>query len=169
MALCFALSSCGGGPNASKSPPSSPGQDVPPPPSFPGGSPTGFFGINTNKQQDPWPATLIPVNSWRSLSGRVAWSDINTAAGVYDFSLLDTWLGMAKSGGQDVLYTVYATPSWASSTGSACIGAGNPAGCIGPPDTLCQYQGVIGACDPPNDLNCDGTGTDQHLIDFLTA
>jgi hypothetical protein len=30
-------------------------------------------------------------------------------------------------------------------------------------------QNGPGTCDPPDDLNCDGTGTDQHFQSFLTA
>jgi len=137
-----------------------------------GGSSAGsFFGIATNLLTDPWPASLVPVASWRSLGGSVKWADINTADGVYDFTTLDQWLSEAQAGGQDVMFTMYATPSWASSRGVNCVSNGNPAGCVGPPNTGCDFQSQNGPgiCDPPDDLNCDGTGSNLHFQNFVTA
>jgi hypothetical protein len=137
-----------------------------------GGGVSGpFFGLATNVLTDPWPASLVPVASWRSLGGQVKWADINTADGVYDFSILDQWLSKAQAGGQDVMFTMYATPTWASSRGANCVSQGDPAGCVGPPNTTCDFQSQNGPgiCDPPDDLNCDGTGTNQHFQSFVTA
>jgi hypothetical protein len=54
------------------------------------------------------------------------------------------------AGINDVLYTLWRVPKWASSN---------------PDDTACDYatQGstFTGECDPPTDLNPDGTGSDQ--------
>jgi hypothetical protein len=129
-------------------------------PLSPGPSGT-FFGINANGLKDPWPTTGIPVASWRSLGGGVKWADINTASGTYDFSRLDQWLSQAKLNNTDIMFTVYATPSWASSHGQNSVS----------PNTCCAFemQNGPGICDPPVDLNCDGTGTNQTFIDFLTA
>lgn len=88
-------------------------------------------------------------------------ADINAGSGVYDFSRLDTWLSKAKANNTDIMYTVYATPSWASSHG---INSNSPNPC-------CSFEQLNGPgiCDPPVDLNCDGTGTNQIFISFLTA
>ena len=69
------------------------------------------------------------------------------------------------------MFTLYATPSWASSRGQNCISSGNPPGCTGPPDTNCafQTQNGPGICDPPIGLNADGTGDDHYWPDFITA
>jgi hypothetical protein len=130
-----------------------------------------FLGIATNHLNYPWPASLVPVASWRSLGGQVKWADINIADGVNDFSHLDEWLSKAQAGGQDVMFTMYATSSWASSRGINCTAQGNPVGCLGPPNTGCgfQSQNGPGICDPPNDLNCDGTGSNLHFQNFVTA
>jgi hypothetical protein len=130
-----------------------------------------FFGIAANQLNDPWPASLVQVASWRSLGGQVKWADINTADGVNDFSRLDEWLSEAQAGGQDVMFTMYATPSWASSRGINCTAQGNPVGCLGPPNTGCDFQSQNGPgiCDPPNDLNCDGTGSNLHFQSFVKA
>jgi hypothetical protein len=135
--------------------------------------PTGsFFGIATNVATDPWPGTMIPLTSWRTLGSSVKWADINTGPGIYDFSKLDQWLTQAKSSHADVLFTTYATPSWASSRGADCTGVGTPyPGCLGSPNTFCafQQQDGPGICDPPMDLACDGSGTDQTFINFISA
>lgn len=160
--LCVLNVSCSGG-NSNNSPTGGGGG---------GGGVSGpFFGMATNLLTDPWPASLVPVASWRSLGGQVKWADINTADGTYDFSMLDQWLAKAQAGGQDVMFTMFATPTWASSRGANCTGPGTPAGCVGLPNTACgfQSQNGPGICDPPDDLNCDGTGTDQHFQDFVTA
>jgi hypothetical protein len=56
----------------------------------------------------------------------------------------------------DVQYTFGETPPWASSK---------------PNDKHCSTHAGSprGACDPPNDLNADGTGSNQHWKDFVTA
>jgi polysaccharide biosynthesis protein PslG len=131
-----------------------------------------MFGLNTNTLGEPWPATMVPMVSWRSLGSQVKWADINTASGVYDFSKLDAWISEAQATSTDILFTVYATPSWGSSRGSNCTGVGTPsAGCLGAPNTSCAFQAQNGPgiCDPPIDLACDGTGTDQTFITFISA
>ncbi len=114
-----------------------------------------FFAMHTDTVEDPWPSTVgVQFSSWRSLAGRVTWADINTSPGVYDWSHLDDWMALAQQNGQSVLYTFYYTPTWASACPTCTCSHGNQA---------------PGGCYPPNDLNSDGTGTDQHLIDFITA
>jgi len=114
-----------------------------------------FFALHTLSTQDPWPSTVdVQFSSWRSVSSKVTWADINTSQGVYDWSHLDHLLALAQQNGQSVLYTFYYTPTWASACPTCTCNQGNQA---------------PGGCYPPNDLNSDGTGTDQHLIDFITA
>jgi hypothetical protein len=124
------------------------------------GLPASFFGLHINEISVPWPT--VPFASYRSLdSGNILWADINTAEGQYDWSHLDPWIAKAQAGGQDILYTMFGTPSWASSRG---LNSSNP-------DTGCSFVPVDGpgVCDAPDDLNADGTGTDQHWKDFVTA
>jgi hypothetical protein len=114
-----------------------------------------FFALHTYSQQN-WPSTVgVPFSSWRSLSTKVTWADINTAPGVYDWTKLDSWIATTGQYGQSMLYTLYFTPSWASSC----------------PTCTCPSGGSnhYGGCYPPNDLNPDGGGTDRHLKDFITA
>ena len=114
--------------------------------------------MHLNQLSTPWPTTLgVPFSSWRSHdSGGTRWSEINNGgAGVYNWTLLDDWLALAAEYGQDVLFTLYSTPNWAAS---------NPA-------LVCDASATFGngTCTPPDDLNPDGTGTDQHVKDFITA
>jgi hypothetical protein len=114
-----------------------------------------FFAMHAISTQDPWPSTVgVNFSAWRSLSSNVAWTNINTSSGVYDWTHLDQLLAIAEQNGQSVLYTFYDVPTWASSCPTCTCNNGhlNPGGCY-----------------PPADLNSDGTGTDQHLIDFITA
>ncbi len=114
-----------------------------------------FFGMHVNRNTDPWPSTVgVQFSTWRTVASEVKWSDINTAPGVYDWTNLDRWLSYTSEHGQSVLYTFYFTPSWASQCPSCTCNSGNE-----PP----------GGCYPPNDLNADGTGSDQHVKDFITA
>jgi hypothetical protein len=122
-----------------------------------GGNPVqpSFFGMDINKYTSPWPTTLnVKFGAYRSLGSAIKWSDVNPAQHVYNWSSLDGWISTAQAAGQDVLYTVYYTPAWASSDPSGTCTSGH----LDP-----------GGCYPPNDLNDDGSGTNQHFQDFLTA
>ena len=115
-----------------------------------------FFGMQMSTdvlKRQPWPqATFGTMRLWDT---GTAWQDANPAAGVYDWTVLDRWISAAQTHGvTDMMYTFGKTPAWASSN---------------PNDTSCTGFWGPGACDPPDDLNPDGTGTDQHWKDFVTA
>jgi hypothetical protein len=112
-----------------------------------------FFGLQMNAgivTQQPWP--VVSFGSTRLWNSDTHWADINTADGVYDWSVLDKWLAAAQLHKVDVLYTFGRTPNWASSN---------------PNDPNCA--GGLGVCDPPDDLNPDGSGPDLHWKNFVTA
>jgi hypothetical protein len=116
-------------------------------------TPPTFFGMQMNSgtvAEQPWPS--VAFRSMRLWDSAVHWSDINTANGVYDWTLLDKWLADAQSNNVRVLYTFGQVPTWASSNPNDSTCAANP-----------------GSCDPPKDLNADGSGTDQYFKDFVTA
>lgn len=115
--------------------------------------PPQMFGISAHNEVlygTPWPT--MPVYGLRLWDTATGWGQINTDKGVYDWSTLDLWIGAAAAHNDQLIYTLGMTPTWASS---------------GPNDDTCDYG--TGFCYPPNDLNSDGTGTDQHFIDFVTA
>jgi hypothetical protein len=119
--------------------------------------PATFFDMQMQKGVaigEPWPVDSFGgIRLWASGTN---WSLINTAHGQYDWSMLDAWLALAQQNNVDVQYTFGETPQWASSK---------------PNDPKCATHAGSprGACDPPNDLNADGTGSDQHWKDFVTA
>ena len=129
-----------------------------------------FFGLSANNPPAaPWPANLgVPFASWRTLGVEVKWSDIEHCDGgsnptntCYSWTSLDAAIAQARTTGQDILYTIYATPTWASSN---------------PSDTTCSRGSAfpLGSCDPPSDIDAVrgsglGDGTNQHFRDFLTA
>jgi len=101
-------------------------------------------------QQQPWP--VVPFSGTRLWDSGAAWAVVNTSSGGYDWSELDIWMSLGGQHNSDLLYTFGRTPRWASSH---------------PYDTTCANG--PGQCDPPNDLNSDGTGTNQHWKSFVKA
>lgn len=97
-----------------------------------------------------WPT--VPFGSLRLWDTSTGWSQINSSSGSYDWSVLDQWMSAAKNHNVDMVYTFGRTPQWASSH---------------PSDSICNFG--PGQCDPPKDLNADGTGPDQIWKDFVTA
>ncbi len=120
--------------------------------SVPSAVPASFFNMSINQRRNPWPTKMgVKLAGVRLMTADMKWSDINTAQGVYDWSNFDTWLSESETNGQDVLFTVYNTPAWASTNPTASCAA------------------TVGGCYPPHDLNADGTGTNQHFKDFIGA
>ncbi len=107
-------------------------------------------GVVSQWRTEPWPA--VRFGSFRLWDTDTFWYEVNPSEGNYDWTMMDLWLAKAKEHHDHVLYTLGFTPGWASSNrhDNSCIG--------GP-----------GVCDPPNDLNADGTGPDQHWKDYVTA
>lgn len=96
----------------------------------------------------------VPVAGLRLWVTNTQWSVLNPAAGVYDFTNLDLWIAAAQANNHDLLYTFGMVPSFASSS----------------PNLICGTSGLpAGSCAPPDDVNADGSGTDQHFKDFVTA
>ena len=71
--------------------------------------PSSYFGMDLNERVvhqpppqwgNPWP--VVPIGSLRLWDAGVGWAQINTAQGVYDWSLLDEWL-------QDVQTLIFRT------------------------------------------------------------
>jgi hypothetical protein len=112
-----------------------------------------FFGMHINRRNATFPMPTIPFGAYRTIdSYRTLWNGIETAPGVYDFTTIDSRVADSQAAGVDVLYTIYGTPTFHSSN---------------PTDAGCGVG--MGACEPPSDVNADGSGTDASLIAFLTA
>jgi hypothetical protein len=114
-----------------------------------------FFGIHIYKLASGWP--YLPFRKISTIGTFLTWSIIQTGCNpnTYKWGGLDAFVNRAIANGADVLFTVFETPTCASSN---------------PTDTTCAgVQFGPGGCDHPIDLNCDGTGTDQFFIDFVQA
>jgi len=101
-----------------------------------------------------------PAGAFRAWSTcKTQWEDMNPANGQYYFNGLDNLLNALHIKGiNDVFINLGSTPNWISSN---------------PTDTVCDRANVDGhppgMCDPPTDLNPDGTGTDLAWRTFITA
>ncbi len=124
--------------------------------------PAEYFGLQATSGvalqppqwwSNPWPqVTFKSMRLWDTGTG---WAQIETSDGVYNWTLFDEWLDDAqqfKVGG--VMYTFGKVPQWASSK---------------PNDQTCAAGWGPGECDPPKDLNPDGTGSDQLWQDYVAA
>ena len=115
--------------------------------------PSTLFNMTTHSDVlfgTPWPTP--PIFGLRLWDTGTGWGQINNAKGIYDWTTLDNWIAAAGTHNDQLIYVFGMTPTWASPR---------------PTDASCDYG--PGFCDPPADLKTDGTGTDQHFIDFVTA
>ncbi len=153
--LLLGLAGCGGG---SANPQSSP--TTPPPPPLPPAA--SFFALNINKLTDPWPTTLgVNFGIWRTLGADLIWSQLepcqpadetNVSDPCYAWNTnphFDDFIASATFNGQEVLYTAYYTPTWASQN---------------PSDSCAGLLGA-GGCWPPVDV----AQGDSHWKNFLAA
>jgi hypothetical protein len=118
-----------------------------------------FFGFSNNyTNSGGWPNQSYGMQRfWDSPSTQ--WPDINTASGVFEFTKLDSDLALAYTKGTMLgMYTLARTPTWASSN---------------PTDTSCNNTtgmgGGDGECDPPSDLNSDGSGSNAIWKAWIAA
>lgn len=126
--------------------------------------PASFFNMHMDLMNTPWPSS--PIAGQRLWDSGVSWGLVNTAKGVYDWTTLDQKLAEAQSHSADVLYTLSLTPGWAqcnATTSSPCV---QVPGCANDAES---WGGGPGQCYWPGDLNLDGTGTNQHWKDWVTA
>jgi hypothetical protein len=122
--------------------------------------PSTLFGFtSTNTSTRDYPTVNYGMQRFWD-SPPLQWPSLNTASGVFDFSNLDSTLATAYSSGvMEGMYTLARTPTWASSN---------------PGDMSCHYAtatsgGGGGQCDPPIDLNSDGTGANAIWKSWITA
>jgi hypothetical protein len=111
------------------------------------------FGMHMQRailSQQPYPS--VSFGSQRLWNSATGWAQINTSPGIYKWGVLDQWMELAATHNVKLLYTFGHTPKWASSA---------------PNNTNCSNE--AGSCAPPEDLNRDGTGTNQHWKDFVSA
>jgi uncharacterized protein YjdB len=117
-----------------------------------------LFGLTLNNTSYAFPSVPFGVERIWDTSN-VNWPGINKANGKYSWDNLDSVLMSMKANGVlDGFYTLSRTPNWAVSEEFK-------------DDTSCNYAQVDapGECDPPYDLNSDGSGADQIWRDWVAA
>lgn len=140
-----------------------------------GAIPSNYMGLTINDSGVAAPSVSYGLlRFWDT--GNNQWPYINTADGVYKFNVngtgLDNWLQNLKSASVDnAFYTLNRTPNWALAakykTGGSSSTAAQQCNYYGVGGNTTTY-GAQGQCYPPGDLNDDGTGTNQHWIDWVT-
>jgi hypothetical protein len=103
---------------------------VPPNPTTPISS--NLFGMSIHHTATPFPA--FPVSTFRFWDA-AAWSTLETASGVYDWTHMDQAISIGNANGvSDYIFTFGSVPVWASTNPSdQCIGGDG-----------------LGSCDPPD-------------------
>lgn len=142
VVLALVLVSCGGGSSTSQSV-TRPLQVQP-----------NLFGLHILLHDTPLPT--IGFSGARLWDTGTRWNQIERTSATPNFGALDGFLAKMYTGGiNDVVYTFGGVPQWASTN---------------PNDANCDYSSAIpGGCWLPNDINPDGSGSDQTWISFVTA
>ncbi len=115
-----------------------------------------FFGLDVHNTTFTWPSAAgVPFGSVRLWDSGTRWNEIETSKGKYTWTALDAMVSTANQNGQTVLYTFGGDPTFYSSN---------------PTDTNCsELTTGNGPCDPPADLNRNGSGTDADFQGFVSA
>lgn len=112
--------------------------------------PSVYFGLHANHLYEspylPWPN--FSFGTVRSHDCAPFWANIEPNAPVsgvhtYNWTTLDSFVNSAQTHGAQVIYTVYQTPTWASST-SATDYYGYPGG-AGNPTDIANYTAFVSA------------------------
>lgn len=112
-----------------------------------------YFGLSMQSgvlYGEPWPT--VSMGGIRLWDTQTTWAQLNPTSSTFYWNTLDQWLNQAELSNVDVLLTLGVTPRWGSSN---------------PNDFICSHG--PGTCDAPNDLNTDGSGTNEHWKNYVTA
>jgi len=132
-----------------------------------GQSSAEFFGMHVNNHKDFgfWPE--VRFSSIRLHDSGVGWRDVEQSPGKYDWGLFDRQLKRAKEHQVEVFYDFVRTPEFYTSH-SQCAQEYRGGGCDA--ERCAKYGGRnLNGCFPPNDLNRDGSGSDEHFKAFVNA
>ncbi len=126
--------------------------------------PAAYFGMNANHMGDrpgyAWPA--LAFGTFRSWDSGIIWPNIETASGVFDWSLMDSKLAAAQRHGAQFLFTMGLTPRWAAPSSPNTY-----SGVARVPDNIkdysefltavaTRYKGKVHAYEPWNEPDGEG-------------
>jgi hypothetical protein len=119
--------------------------------------PASYFGMISNTSTTSKFPTFLNFGLERYWdTPNTSWADVEKTSGNYTWTSLDGMLKTDKTNGVDTaFYTLSKTPSFHASNTSD------------PLYNSCNYN--PGACEPPVDINADGTGSDQTWINWVSA
>lgn len=138
-----------------------------------------MFGLHVkNEQYGVWPN--IGFGSLRLWDNDVAWSQIETSPGVYDWTNLDNAVNFARANGvTDIMFVIAGTPAFYSAStcrAPACLPTDGSAGApldVGAYErfvtaAVTRYKGLITSYQPWNEANLLTffEGTPQQLADL---
>ena len=107
--------------------------------------PSEMFGLHVkNEQYGVWPS--IPFGSLRLWDNDVAWSNIETAPGVYNWTNLDNAINNARAKGvTDIMYVIAGTPAFYSASTCVVPACLPTSGAAGMPTDLGAYDKFVSA------------------------
>ncbi len=82
------------------------------------------FGLHIHNAIQHWPQE--PFSIWRLWDATVDWPRVETARGVFDFSLLDQYVSMAEQHNVQLIYVLGNTPQWAAQNPASPSNEGLP-------------------------------------------
>lgn len=135
------------------------------------------FGMHMHDAIHHWPS--VNFGYWRIWDAGASWPQVETARGVYDFSLLDQYVSLAKQHNVKIIYVLGNTPQWASQDPTHVGTQGLP-GATAPPTNMqdwqdfvrtvvTRYQGRIYSYEIWNEVNLDGywTGNMNQMLQMV--
>jgi hypothetical protein len=101
---------------------------------------TQRFGMTMHDAIHHWPS--VTFGYWRVWDANASWPYIETARGVYDFSLLDQYVDLAQQHNIKMIYDFGNTPKWASRD-PATVGTQGLPGATAPPVNMQDWQDYV--------------------------
>lgn len=110
--------------------------------------PADFFGIHihryaTGARTTPTPTVVADI--WRTHDASVFWPDIETSAGVYDWTDLDNLVASAEALGMEVCYTIAWTPTFHASDLTKYSQYGDSSGHPTMPTDIADFEAFVTA------------------------
>jgi len=135
------------------------------------------FGMHMHDAIHHWPS--VTFGYWRVWDAGVSWPQVETARGVYDFSLLDQYVALAEQHNVKIIYCLGNTPQW-TSTDPNHVGTQELPGATAPPANVqdwqdyvntvaTRYKGRIDAYEIWNEADLSGywTGSVSQMVQIV--